>query len=163
MAELQTYLTGIADAIRSKKGTTAPINAKDFASEIESIAGSGGSVEVPPVTNLVVENDVLTFTKPDVTNLIEQGATISYLVTINETTIEIEDSGFNIGGYLNNGLNNVTVYVKVAYLSEGNIIEVISETITILATKLPEPMNNLGVASVEITITYLVVLPQMVD
>ncbi len=40
MAELQDYLTGIADAIRSKKGTTTPINAKDFASEIEGIAVS---------------------------------------------------------------------------------------------------------------------------
>lgn len=39
---LKTYLTGIADAIREKKGTTDPINAQDFASEISSISTGGG-------------------------------------------------------------------------------------------------------------------------
>lgn len=43
---LRTYLTGIADAIREKKGTTDPINAQDFASEIASIS-TGGSGENP--------------------------------------------------------------------------------------------------------------------
>ena len=39
---LRTYLTGIADAIREKKGTSDPINAQDFASEISSISTGGG-------------------------------------------------------------------------------------------------------------------------
>lgn len=39
---LKTYLTGIADAIREKKGTSDPINAQDFASEIASISTGGG-------------------------------------------------------------------------------------------------------------------------
>ena len=43
MAELNGFLTGIADAIRSKKGTTDKINASNFASEIESISGGGGA------------------------------------------------------------------------------------------------------------------------
>ena len=42
--ELNSFLKGIADAIRSKKGTTEKINASNFASEIESISGSGGAV-----------------------------------------------------------------------------------------------------------------------
>jgi hypothetical protein len=37
--ELAPFLTNIANAIRTKKGTTAQINAQDFASEIESIEG----------------------------------------------------------------------------------------------------------------------------
>lgn len=42
MANLNEFLKGIADAIRSKKGTTSPINAQNFASEISSIeTGSG--------------------------------------------------------------------------------------------------------------------------
>ena len=42
MANLNEFLTNIANAIRSKKGTTSPINAQNFASEIESIeTGSG--------------------------------------------------------------------------------------------------------------------------
>ena len=43
MSELTDYLKTIADAIRSKKGTTDKINASNFASEIESISGSGGA------------------------------------------------------------------------------------------------------------------------
>lgn len=39
---LGDYLTDIADAIREKKGTSEPINAQDFASEIASIEGGGG-------------------------------------------------------------------------------------------------------------------------
>ena len=40
--QLRPFLTNIANAIRSKKGTTAPINAQNFASEIESISGGAG-------------------------------------------------------------------------------------------------------------------------
>lgn len=42
--ELNSFLTSIADAIRSKKGTTDKINASNFASEIASISGGGGAV-----------------------------------------------------------------------------------------------------------------------
>lgn len=42
MAELNSFLTGIADAIRSKKGTTDKINASNFASEIENLQSSVG-------------------------------------------------------------------------------------------------------------------------
>ena len=45
MSTLESYLTTIADAIREKKGTTEPIKAKNFASEILSIQG-GGSLNV---------------------------------------------------------------------------------------------------------------------
>jgi len=40
---LGDYLTSIANAIRAKKGTSAAINAQDFATEIASISGGGGS------------------------------------------------------------------------------------------------------------------------
>ena len=39
---LGDYLADIADSIRAKKGTTEPINAQDFASEIASIEGGSG-------------------------------------------------------------------------------------------------------------------------
>lgn len=50
---LRTYLTGIADAIREKKGTTDPINAQDFASEISSISTGGGGTGDNPLQALV--------------------------------------------------------------------------------------------------------------
>ena len=40
---LTDFLTGVADAIRAKKGTTALINPQNFESEIASISGGGGS------------------------------------------------------------------------------------------------------------------------
>ena len=46
MAELNSFLKGIADAIRSKKGTTDKINASNFASEIASISGGGSSAHI---------------------------------------------------------------------------------------------------------------------
>ena len=45
MSTLESYLTTIADAIREKKGTSVPIKASNFASEILSIQG-GGSLNV---------------------------------------------------------------------------------------------------------------------
>lgn len=43
---LADYLADIADAIRAKKGTEGPINAQDFATEIASIEGGGGSASM---------------------------------------------------------------------------------------------------------------------
>lgn len=40
--ELQEFTTGVADAIRSKTGSTDPINPQDFAAAIYSISGGGG-------------------------------------------------------------------------------------------------------------------------
>ena len=112
---------------------------------------AGGSVEVPPVTNLVVENGMLTFTKPDVTELINNGATISYLITVNETTREVEDSGVDINNYLITGANTISVVVKVMYLSNGSIIEYESreKTITTLSAKLPKVASAMGTAAVD--------------
>lgn len=61
---LTDFLTDIADTIRRKKGTTAPINPQDFSSEIESINGGGGQ-EWQPSADMqwgksVCENDVNT-------------------------------------------------------------------------------------------------------
>ena len=39
---LTDFLTGVANAIRAKKGTSALINPQDFESEIASIGGGGG-------------------------------------------------------------------------------------------------------------------------
>lgn len=40
--ELQEFTTGVADAIRSKTGSTDPMNPQDFAAAIYSISGGGG-------------------------------------------------------------------------------------------------------------------------
>ena len=47
MSESGTFLTGVANAIREKKETTAPIPAKNFASEIRSIEGGSKVTDIP--------------------------------------------------------------------------------------------------------------------
>lgn len=44
MSKLRPYLADIASAIREKKGSSEPINAKDFSNEIRSIQSGGGEV-----------------------------------------------------------------------------------------------------------------------
>ena len=44
MSKLRPYLADIASAIREKKGSSEPINAKDFSNEIRSIQSGGGDV-----------------------------------------------------------------------------------------------------------------------
>ena len=53
---LSDLLTSIANAIRSKKGTTDTINAQNFASEIESIQTGGGGTEVSD--NYIILNKI---------------------------------------------------------------------------------------------------------
>ena len=71
---LTDFLTGVADAIRAKTGSSAPINAQDFATEIANIpSGGGGSgsilVKVVDYDGTIIkeemheEND--TFTMPE--------------------------------------------------------------------------------------------------
>ena len=43
---LTNFLTDIANAIRNKKGTQAPINASNFDAEIESIEAGSGGIEI---------------------------------------------------------------------------------------------------------------------
>lgn len=42
MSKLRPYLADIASAIREKKGSSEPINAKDFSNEIRNIQSRGG-------------------------------------------------------------------------------------------------------------------------
>ena len=61
---LTDFLTGVADAIRAKKSTTALINPQNFASEIASISGGGGGEEPQPegthkVTFMDVDGTIL--------------------------------------------------------------------------------------------------------
>lgn len=49
---LSDFLSDIASAIREKKGTTEPINAQDFASEIASIETGGGMVVDAPIKDV---------------------------------------------------------------------------------------------------------------
>lgn len=55
--ELDPFLTKIANAIRTKKGTTGLIKATNFASEIESIESGGGLVGYSPNVNYMYASE----------------------------------------------------------------------------------------------------------
>ena len=63
MSIQEEKLKAIADAIREKKGTTEPIKASDFASEILSIESSGGGEENANIYKLEqVQNETGNYT-----------------------------------------------------------------------------------------------------
>lgn len=60
---LKDFCTDIADAIREKKGTTDLINPQDFADEIRSIEGDGGTELIDALVDRTIteyENDTVT-------------------------------------------------------------------------------------------------------
>lgn len=72
MANLNEFLTNIANAIRSKKGTTDKINAQNFASEIESIeTGSGTEL----LDSFLQVGGIKTLTT-DITNMTAYGCAV---------------------------------------------------------------------------------------
>lgn len=72
MANLNEFLTNIANAIRSKKGTTSPINAQNFASEISSIeTGSGTEL----LNSFLQVGGIKTLTT-DITNMTAYGCAV---------------------------------------------------------------------------------------
>lgn len=54
-SQFKQFRTEVADAIREKKGTTDPIDPKDFGEEIKNLSGGGSSSEIPEVMGLMVE------------------------------------------------------------------------------------------------------------
>ena len=74
--DLPSFLTNIANAIRTKKGTSETINAQDFASEIENLS-SGGSNEPINITSLTVS--AKTGSESNYLNYLRYGTDIIYI------------------------------------------------------------------------------------
>lgn len=128
MATLETYLTSIADAIREKKGTSEPINAKNFASEILSIQGggsaSGASLNVaygttPPADTTKIWLECEEPTSVDVQNYIGNvnlSEVANYGGIDNPTTYSYFQSKYFSSCYIGNnqiaivGLNHIRIY-----------------------------------------------------
>lgn len=142
--DLISNLISITPFTQSKPNT---INVKSLIEQkkipLEIEVNSSG-VEIPSVTDLVVENNVATWTTPDFTNVNKHNPTsITYVVSVNETEIETSETTFNVSGYLKDGLNTISVRVKVIYDGiESNIVEYSkSATVTLLNTQLQYNMG----------------------
>lgn len=104
---MSDFLTNIANAIRNKKGTTAQINAQDFASEIESIEGGAGGatlekiaqpIAIPTDASVFIDNIYFNiYMQPDeVCNLIENNIHLFPTLFSDVFGIVLSDSNINV-------------------------------------------------------------------
>ena len=104
---LTDFLTGVANAIRTKKGTTAKINPQNFESEIESI--EGGSMN--DVTKKTIDRTVEIVTMDDLRGATSIGSYVFYKcsglisVTIPNSVTSIGYSAFRYCS----GLTSITI------------------------------------------------------
>ena len=86
-AQLTEFLTGIADAIREKTGTSDPINPQDFATTIAEMQ-TGGNVESNPdeMLKAMVEGTILTFNVSTISSIGSNAFTNSFLIDVNLPT-----------------------------------------------------------------------------
>lgn len=101
---LTDFLTDVANAIRTKKGTTALINPQDFSSEIASIESGGGDVEQNNIGYNAVINDATTV---GLRNIIE--------VYINDGITQIGDYAFWNHSYI----TKMTIPDSVQYVGRN--------------------------------------------
>ena len=100
---LTDFLTGVANAIRAKKGTTDLINPQDFESQIASIETGGRTNKLPQV----VDKTVTEITAEDLQGATTIGNAV-FASCSSLTSITIPDSVTIIGGSAFNGCRSLT-------------------------------------------------------
>ena len=132
---LTDFLTDVANAIRTKKGTTALINPQDFSSEIASIQTGGGNSIIE-----LIEREITTFTIPQGTTKLGAGAFYRCEKLVN---IIIPNSVTSIGaaafvGCI--GLTSITIPNSVT--SIGN--EAFSMCSKLTSITIPDSVTSIG-------------------
>lgn len=117
MPILTNFLKGIADSIRERKGTTEPINAQDFATEISNL---GAKYDVIKITgNGIV--DVEDYKTAEVEVLSEADVVLSNLISNNLEEIEIPYNVLKIPDYAfyyKNKLKKVTFHDNITSMGK---------------------------------------------
>ena len=117
---LTDFLTDIANAIRTKKGTTAKINPQDFSSEIASISTGGGDMPTPdtPTPDMPVIGDGKTYLYIKIAEKGRMTVSLFFSQTVAEgVTIDWGDGTRSAM----NGTGKVTAYHTYADVGEYTI------------------------------------------
>ena len=148
---LTDFLTGVADAIRAKKGTTALINPQNFESEIASISGGGGELNIA-YGNTAPEDTSKLWIKSEEPN------NISFPILWNpEQIVEgITNTGTTLPKKMHRiGIASIgtKIYLFGGYSNgyEQNTIQIFdttNNTIQTLSTTLPKGAYDIGTAAV---------------
>ena len=148
---LTDFLTGVADAIRAKKGTTALINPQNFESEIASISGGGGELNIAYGDTAPEDTSKLWIKSEEPSNIsfpvlwnpeqIVEGITNTGTTLSKKThrigTVAIGTKIYLFGGY-SNGYPQNTI----------QIFDTTNNTIQTLSTTLPKKTYDIGTAVV---------------
>ena len=159
--DLKPFLKSIGDAIRSKKGTTEPIKARDYASEIESIeTGSSGGAELNIHYGLTEPEDTSKLwvkvenapSKVEISNKANGGnETLDYGINSLSNPLYRSSSAvvgkyiYIFGGFERINDSNIQTDNIIRYNTETNTLENLTETQNV---KLPFPLYNSTTASV---------------
>ena len=146
---LNEFLTGIANAIRAKKGTTGTIKATDFASEIASISGGGASQQLA----LRADGRITDVTAEELEGAQYIGAYMFYgcdkliRVGLPDSTTSIKTNAFaGIGAYDIVLPNTMTSLGERAFWYCPNLLMVtMSSTMTTISTKAFQTCANLQI------------------
>ena len=88
-----------------------------------NVASSG--VTIPQVTNIALNDTVLSWNAPNYEEL--EVLNTSYLVSVNSTELETEETSLDVASYLIDGSNTISVIVKATLQREGESITEIVE------------------------------------
>ena len=103
ITQLAPFLTNIANAIRTKKGTTETINAQNFASEIESIESGG---RLTGYTGTVGYNDYVYGRNPHmILTLLKPDFTVEYVEILERKQVQITTPVIAIGFFYTPQIN----------------------------------------------------------
>ena len=107
--------------------------------------GSGGSINIRPVTDLTARETVISWTAADVHELVDYNPIVSYIIKVNGTQVgETSNTSFDLSTYIS-GSATVEVLTKVALTgAEGATIE-ISPSATIIV----EYLNSISVEHID--------------
>ena len=104
-------------------------------------------IEIPTVDNVLLSNNILSWTAPNLSNLSQYNPVVSYIIKVNNTVVtEITTTSIDISSFLQDGANTVGITVKVLLTNNNETTVNLSYTyeVTVLSASLAEPLRYMA-------------------